>query len=66
MPNTTLSRGGEYWDQIALRCYGAERYLSWLMGNNLPLAHIYRFAPGVIVNTPPIQAENMDLPPWRR
>ena len=66
MPNTTLTKDGEHWDQIALRVYGAERHLSWLMRHNLPLAHIYRFERGVTVNTPPMPPESRNLPPFRR
>ena len=66
MPATALTLDGEHWDEIALRIYGAEKHLDFLLARNLPLAEVYRFAAGVTVDTPAIPEESLNIPPWRR
>ena len=65
MQNTTLTRRGEHFDEIALRVYGSEMRMDWLMQHNMPLLDIYEFGAGVTVNTPPVPDDVAAPTPWR-
>lgn len=57
---------GECWDEAAKAVYGNEKYIGYLMQNNMPLLDIAVFSAGTILNTPPLPKEEKNLPPWRR
>ena len=65
MPDTTLTRAGEHWDEIALRVYGDEMWAYWLMQHNMPLVGITRFDAGAAVNTPSLPEGAQETAPWR-
>lgn len=60
------TRQGECWDEVAKNVYGSEKYVGYLMQNNLPLLDITVFSVGVAINTPDMPVEETDLPVWRR
>lgn len=57
---------GECWDEAAKAIYGSEKYIGYLMQNNMPLLDIAVFSAGTILNAPPLPKEEENLPPWRR
>lgn len=61
-----VTRQGECWDEAAKAIYGNEKYIGYLMQNNMPLLDIAVFSAGTILNTPPLPKEEGNLPPWRR
>lgn len=60
------TRQGECWDEVAKNVYGSEKYVGYLMQNNMPLLGTTVFSAGVAINTPDIPVEENDLPAWRR
>lgn len=60
------TKQGECWDEVAKAVYGSEKYIGYLMQNNLPLLDIAVFSAGVIINTPALPVEETDIPIWRR
>lgn len=60
------TKQGECWDEVAKNVYGSEKYIGYLMQNNLPLLDITVFSAGVIINTPTLPLEETDIPIWRR
>lgn len=61
-----ITRQGECWDEVAKAVYGSEKYVGYLMQNNLPHLDTAVFSAGVVINTPDMPAEETNLPPWRR
>lgn len=57
---------GQTWDQIAKAVYNSEMCAGELMEANPKLLGTFIFPAGVILNTPEIKKENINLPPWRR
>ncbi len=57
---------GECWDEAAKTIYGDEKYIGFLMQNNMPLLDIAVFPAGVILNTPDLPVEESNLPAWRK
>ena len=60
------TKQGECWDEVAKKVYGSEKYTGFLMQNNLPLLDVAVFSAGVIINTPNLPADEINLPVWRR
>lgn len=60
------TKQGECWDEVAKAVYGSEKYIGYLMQNNLPLLDIAVFSAGVSINTPALPVEETDIPIWRR
>lgn len=60
------TKQGECWDEVAKKVYGSEKYIGYLMQNNLPLLDITVFSAGTEVNTPDLPADETDIPVWRR
>lgn len=61
-----VTRMGECWDEAAKAVYGNEKYIGYLMQNNMSLLDTAVFSAGVILNTPPLPREEENLPPWRK
>lgn len=57
---------GDTWDKIAKSVYGEEVYAGQLMAANRKLLDFFVFPSGVVVETPEINKESTDFPPWRR
>lgn len=64
MSYTTVQ--GQTWDQIAKEVYGKEKYVDVLMGANPKLLDNFIFSAGVVINTPEIAVEEIEVPPWRK
>lgn len=60
------TKQGECWDEIAKKVYGSEKYIGYLMQNNLPLLDITAFSAGTEVKTPELPADETYIPLWRR
>lgn len=60
------TRQGECWDEAAKTVYGSEKYIGYLMQNNMPLLDIAVFSAGTILNTLPLPKGEENLPPWRK
>ena len=58
-----ITKQGECWDEIAKNVYGSEKYIGFLMQNNMPLLDTIIFSAGQELNTPELP---QDLPAWRR
>lgn len=43
-----VTKQGECWDEIAKNVYGSEKYIGFLMQNNMPLLDTIIFSAGVI------------------
>ncbi len=57
--------GGEMWDQISLRIYGAERFASSLMRENPAYADVVKFDAGIQVKVPAVNTStNLSNVPW--
>ena len=61
-----VTRMGECWDEVAKAVYGSEKYIGYLMQNNMPLLDTAVFSAGTILNTPSLPKEEENLPPWRK
>ena len=46
-----VTRMGECWDEAAKAVYGNEKYIGYLMQNNMSLLDIAVFSAGAILNT---------------
>lgn len=57
---------GECWDEAAKTIYEDEKYIGFLMQNNMPLLDIAVFPAGVVLNTPDLPVEVSNLPAWRK
>lgn len=64
--NMYITYQGECWDEAAKAIYGSEKYTGYLMQNNMPLLDVAVFSAGTQLKTPELQAEEADLPAWRR
>lgn len=60
------TKQGECWDEVAKAVYGSEKYIGYLMQNNLPLLDIAVFSAGTLIKTPDLPADETDIPIWRR
>ena len=64
---TYTTRQGDMWDQIALRVYGKEKYLSFLLKANPRYTEVYIFDAGTVLNCPDLpQEETETAPAWRK
>ena len=61
-----ITKQGECWDEIAKNVYGSEKYIGFLMQNNMPLLDTIIFSAGLELNTPELPQDETDLPTWRR
>lgn len=61
-----ITKQGECWDEIAKNVYGSEKYIGFLMQNNMPLLDTVIFSAGQELNTPELPQDEADLPAWRR
>ena len=61
-----VTKQGECWDEIAKNVYGSEKYIGFLMQNNMPLLDIIIFSAGQELSTPELPQDEADLPAWRR
>lgn len=69
MANTTLTRSGETWDQIAKRTLGSENLCHLLMDANFKYMNVATFDVGTELIVPDItytQQADLNLPPWRK
>lgn len=60
------TKQGECWDEVAKKVYGSEKYVGFLMQNNLKLLDVTVFSAGMKLNTPDMPVDESDLPIWRR
>lgn len=66
MSSTYTTKEGDQWDKIAKEVYKDEKYLDYLIENNLEYIDIFQFPAGVILQTPDLpESKVSDLPPWR-
>jgi hypothetical protein len=57
--------GDETWDQVALKCYGAERFANVLMRANPVYQNIVFFDSGMVLIIPQIaQVSPVSVMPW--
>lgn len=61
-----VTRQGECWDEAAKAIYGSEKYIGYLMQNNMKMLDIAVFSAGMELNTPVLETEENNLPEWRR
>lgn len=61
-----VTKQGECWDEVAKNVYGSEKYVGFLMQNNLKLLDVTVFSAGMKLNTPDMPRDERDLPVWRR
>lgn len=61
-----VTKQGECWDEIAKNVYGSEKYIGFLMQNNMPLLDTAIFSAGQELSTPELPQDEADLPAWRR
>ena len=61
-----VTKQGECWDEVAKKVYGSEKYVGFLMQNNLKLLDVTVFSAGMKLNTPEMPRDESDLPIWRR
>ncbi|WP_312908028.1 tail protein X [Tissierella praeacuta] len=58
---------GDTWDIIALKVYGSEKYMSYLLKSNPKYISIMFFSAGVEIICPDIEIDVVEnLPPWKR
>ena len=70
-PRIYVSIQGDWWDMIAIRCYGRKRGNEHLMHRlieaNYPLRDLCNFPAGVAVIVPEIEVgSQIQLVPWKR
>lgn len=61
-----ITSQGECWDEAAKAVYGSEKYIGYLMQNNMPLLGIAVFSAGTRLNVPELPRKEEGLPSWRR
>ena len=64
-----ITISGDTWDIIALKVYGDEKYVGFLMENNTSQINTFIFSEGVALNTPILEStveESLNLPEWRK
>ncbi|MGJ0848257.1 tail protein X [Tissierella praeacuta] len=58
---------GDTWDIIALKVYGSEKYMSYLLKANSKYINIMFFSAGVEIICPDVESDAVEnLPPWKR
>ncbi len=66
MAETYTTVQGDMWDSIAYKVYGDEKYMGFLMQNNLDLLDIFIFGAGTVLSVPELESETeSDMPSWR-
>lgn len=60
-----VTKQGECWDEIAKNVYGSEKYIGFLMQNNIQLLDTAIFSAGQELSTPELPQNEADLPAWR-
>ncbi len=60
-----VTKSGECWDEVAKAVYGSEKYVGFLMQNNMPLLDTAVFSSGTCISTPDLPAREDNMPPWR-
>lgn len=63
MAYTTIQ--GQTWDMISKEVYGTEMNAGRLMEANPKQLGAFIFPAGVVLNTPEIEEQELNLPPWR-
>ncbi len=63
MAYTTIQ--GQTWDMISKEVYGTEMNAGKLMEANPKQLGTFIFPAGVVLNTPEIEEQEQNLPPWR-
>ncbi len=61
-----VTKQGECWDEVAKNVYGNEKYVGYLMQNNMESLEIAVFSAGALICTPELPEEQRNLPEWRR
>lgn len=66
MAETYTTTQGDMWDSISYKVYGDEKYMGFLMQNNLELLDIFIFGAGTEITVPELESEKeSDMPSWR-
>lgn len=66
MAETYTTTQGDMWDSISYKVYGDEKYMGFLMQNNLELLDIFIFGAGAVISVPELESEKeSDMPSWR-
>ena len=66
MAETYTTTQGDMWDSISYKVYGDEKYMGFLMQNNLELLDIFIFGAGTEITVPKLESEKeSDMPSWR-
>lgn len=66
MAETYTTTQGDMWDSISYKVYGDEKYMGFLMQNNLELLDIFIFGAGTVISVPELEKEKeSDMPSWR-
>jgi len=63
MAYTTIQ--GQTWDMISKEVYGTELNAGRLMEANPKQLGVFIFPAGIVLNTPEIEEQESNLPPWR-
>lgn len=63
MTYTTIQ--GQTWDMISKEVYGTEMNAGRLMEANPKQLGVFIFPAGIVLNTPEIEEQESNLPPWR-
>jgi len=63
MAYTTIQ--GQTWDMISKEVYGTEMNAGRLMEANPKQLGVFIFPAGIVLNTPEIEEQESNLPPWR-
>ena len=56
---------GQTWDMISKEVYGTELNAGRLMEANPKQLGVFIFPAGIVLNTPEIEEQESNLPPWR-
>ncbi len=66
MTEQYITLQGDTWDMAAKKVYGEEKYLDYLMSNNLNCLNYFIFPAGVSLRTPTLPADRANgVPEWR-
>lgn len=63
MTYTTIQ--GQTWDMISKEVYGTELNAGRLMEANPKQLGVFIFPAGIVLDTPEIEEQESNLPPWR-
>ena len=58
------TQSGDYWDLIAKKTLGSEKFTRDLMRFNPQLLGIIKFSAGVQIKIPEVNRSARNLPPW--